>query len=185
MNTLISRFNGFVLMMLTIFLFPIVALAQTVGDIDIGTFVNQVVADAQTLHGLTGSALYLAAAAVLIRAVTSLIKVSFLRNLIKYDNWSNSIKMLFAPALGVLMIAVEIRPFTYQAVIVGLMTGVGAVAVHSLLDQIETLPGISSTVLFAIKLFGTLFGGDAPVLVAQEKKKIEAKRIARLAKKAA
>jgi hypothetical protein len=175
--------NG--IFMLLLFVFPALALAQVAGDMDIGSFVNQVFNDAQSLQNL-GSAtpLWLGVFALVIRAFTSLVKVSFLRNLMGWDKWPNAVKMLWAPALGVLMVVAEVRPFTYQAVVVGLFTGVGAIAVHALLDTVEGLPGISSTVLVAIKFVSTLFRGDTAALVAAETKKIDDKKAARLAKAA-
>jgi len=180
MNCFVKNMN-MLMIGLCLLMFAPLAFAQAAGDIDIGTFINQVVADAQTINGISGSALYLAIAAVLIRALTSLVKVSFLRNLIKWDSWSNSLKMLWAPALGVLVIAVEVRPFTLAAVGVGLFTGIGAIAMHSLLDTVEGLPGINATVLFVIKLFSTILGGNTPQLLAHEAEK----KALKLAKKSA
>jgi hypothetical protein len=143
-----------------IFLFPLMVFAQDV-DIPIQDFLSQLFTDAASLKSLSAQTpLWLALIAFVIRVLTSLIKVSAIRQWIGWDKWNDSLKTLWSPFLAFLLVVIQVRPLTLQTILVGIFTGFGAVALHHLLSVIEDLPWISPTMKKVIDFCCKLLGGQ-------------------------
>ena len=106
--------------------------------------------------------------ALVVRFVISSMKVSILRQWIwdKLPGWA---KYCIAPVLTLVIVLVSVQfpsPVTFMSVLkaigFGLFSGAGAIALHSLLCYIESLPGINSVVKGIVGFLANLLGAKLP-----------------------
>ena len=88
--------------------------------------------------------------------IISTTKNSFLKQLI-WDKlgWA---KVMVAPVLAMIVVALTVQPFNAKAVLLALTTGAGAIALHQVLDALKDAPFIGETWKKVIDGIGKLLG---------------------------
>ncbi len=72
-------------------------------------------------------------------------------------------KGLAAPFMGIILALLSMQQFSLQALIVGVTTGAGAIAMNELLSAIKLLPGVGSKVVFIIDVIGRMLKNPTPM----------------------
>ena len=117
---------------------------------------------------LKGWALASTMVAMAVRFLISSMKVSFLRQMLwdKLPVWA---KYVVAPVLSLIVVLFSIQwptPLTLMSVLTAvgfaLISGSGAIALHSLLRYIESLPGVSVVVKSIVGFLANLLGARLP-----------------------
>jgi len=128
---------------------PIVAFAEEaeVGFDVLAGMLLKIVTDWKTLGWSAG-------VVALLTLIVSTMKNSVLRGLI-WDKlgWA---KVFVAPVLGIAMFLIGMQSFSWGAVLLGFTSGVGAIALHQLLDGLKAIPGLGSGFVKLIDFLGGL-----------------------------
>ena len=84
-------------------------------------------------------------------------KVSFIKPL--WDKLG-AYQALVAPMLSLVAGLVMVQPFSLEAAVAFLLTGLGAVAFHELLDVVKAMPWVGPAYKKLIEIFMALLGGN-------------------------
>ena len=81
-------------------------------------------------------------------------------SLLKQYVWDKlgAFKVMVAPALAMIMVALTVSPFNAKAVLLALVTGAGAIAIHELLDAVKSLPMVGEKWKEIIDVIGKFLG---------------------------
>lgn len=149
--------------------FSIAVLAQEIQpepELGLGGFFSGIIADYMQTKSATSGASSLVVSmglvAVGIRALLSTMKVSVLKAML-WDKMAKDLQGLMPMFLSLSLVIVGAfgtgQVITGKGVLLALFTGAGASKLHDILQYIEALPGINSTVKALIDLGQKLLGG--------------------------
>ena len=149
MKYLMIKANAWLLSSMLVLLMPIVAFAQEVevGFDQLATLLLSVITNWQLLGWQAG-------VVALLTLIVSTTKNSVLRGYI-WDKlgWA---KAFVAPGLGIVLYMLGMAEFSWKAALLGLTSGLGAIALHQLLDAVKGIPSVGPIWVKVIDFLGTL-----------------------------
>lgn len=128
----------------------VVAKAQSLPEVSLPELLDQLL-KAIALFKMSG--IYVGISAVVMLLVASM-KNSILRTYV-WDKLGGA-KVLVAPALSLIAIALETGSLGLKEMLAAIMTGAGAVALHEFLDALKSMPGIGPMYVKVIDVIGLL-----------------------------